>query len=79
MKEDKIYSYADKLIANFDIRSGEGASTITRTTGSVPDWRRRILPSSPRLSVTFATSAWTASSSWAAFLSFTRTFFNTWG
>ena len=31
LKEDKIYSYADKLIANFDIRSGEGASTITRS------------------------------------------------
>ncbi len=31
LREDKIYSYADKLIANFDIRSGEGASTITRS------------------------------------------------
>ena len=35
------------------------ASTITRTTGSVPDWRSKIRPSLPRLSVTFLTSAWT--------------------
>ena len=31
LKEDAIYSYADKLIADFDIRSGEGAATITRS------------------------------------------------
>ncbi len=31
LKNDKIYEYADKLISNFDIRSGEGASTITRS------------------------------------------------
>lgn len=31
LKKDKIYEYADKLISNFDIRSGEGAATITRS------------------------------------------------
>ena len=56
-----------------------GASTITRTTGSVPDWRSRIRPSFPRAAVTLDTSACTSPSSWAAFLSFTRTFFSTWG
>lgn len=31
LKEDAIYHYADKLITDFDIRSGEGAATITRS------------------------------------------------
>lgn len=43
--------------------------TMTRTTGSVPDWRRRMRPSAPGFQPSLATSAWTASSSWASFLS----------
>jgi simple sugar transport system ATP-binding protein len=31
LKNDKIYEYADKLIDNFDIRSSEGAFTLTRS------------------------------------------------
>lgn len=31
LKKDKIFEYADRLISNFDIRSGEGAATITRS------------------------------------------------
>lgn len=56
-----------------------GASTITRTSGSVPDSRTRMRPVSPSSSATAATAAWTAGSSWAVFLSFTRTLMSTWG
>lgn len=31
LKDEEIYNYADKLIEDFDIRSGEGADTITRS------------------------------------------------
>ncbi len=31
LKYDAIYQYADKLIGSFDIRSGQGAKTITRS------------------------------------------------
>ena len=31
LKNEEIYKYADKLIEDFDIRSGEGADTITRS------------------------------------------------
>ncbi|NLL76236.1 MAG: ABC transporter ATP-binding protein [Clostridiales bacterium] len=31
LKNDKIYDYADKLIDQYDIRSGEGTATITRS------------------------------------------------
>lgn len=31
LKEDEIYRYSDQLIADFDIRSGEGADTVTRS------------------------------------------------
>ncbi len=31
LRYDKIYEYADKLINNFDIRSGQGAKTVTRS------------------------------------------------
>ena len=31
LKNDAIYRYADTLISNFDIRSGEGAQTVTRS------------------------------------------------
>ncbi len=31
LKNDAIYRYADTLISNFDIRSGEGAETVTRS------------------------------------------------
>ena len=31
LKYDAIYEYADKLIGKFDIRSGQGARTITRS------------------------------------------------
>lgn len=59
--------------------SSLSASTITRTTGSVPDSRTRILPVSPSSSVTFFTAACTSASSCAAFLSVTLTLVSTWG
>ncbi|MCC2879776.1 ABC transporter ATP-binding protein [Lachnoclostridium pacaense] len=31
LQDDEIYRYADRLIADFDIRSGEGAETVTRS------------------------------------------------
>lgn len=31
LRNDKIYEYADRLIDNYDIRSGEGGDTITRS------------------------------------------------
>ena len=31
LKNDKIYEYADKLIEQYDIRSGEGTATVTRS------------------------------------------------
>lgn len=31
LKDEEIYNYASKLIEDFDIRSGEGADTITRS------------------------------------------------
>ena len=31
LKNDEIYQYADQLIESFDIRSGEGPDTITRS------------------------------------------------
>jgi simple sugar transport system ATP-binding protein len=31
LQDDEIYRYADRLIGDFDIRSGEGADTVTRS------------------------------------------------
>ena len=59
--------------------SWSGASTITRTTGSVPDPRARIRPVSPSASATLLTASCTAGSFCAAFLSVTRTFSSTCG
>lgn len=52
------------LSTYFRQTSSLSASTITLTTGSVPDSRTRILPVSPRASATCCTAAWTSASSW---------------
>ena len=55
------------------------ASTITRTTGSVPLSRTRILPSAPSALATASTAALTSASSCACVLSVTLMFLRTCG